>query len=160
MRVLRQKVFSLLTERIREEYLIKPGDFDKFPKIVQNYYLQGINKDFYDLINLQGCHGFNPFPTPILDKKPNKDGYIPLFAENQDYADLDNPTVYYKDGVLFKKTGIFFKKIVPMSDLEFKSFLLNSMINEDDLGQEWKQHPNGNRIIAIEEKMERKINRL
>lgn len=68
MRVLRQKVFSLLTERIREEYLIKPGDFDKFPKIVQNYYLQGINKDFYDLINLQGCHGLNPFPTPILDK--------------------------------------------------------------------------------------------
>lgn len=47
-----------------------------------------------------------------------------------------------------------------MSDLKFKSFLLNSMINEDDLGQEWKQHPNGNRIIALEEKMERKINRL
>ena len=47
-----------------------------------------------------------------------------------------------------------------MSDLEFKSFLLNSMINEDDLGQKWKQYSNGNRIIALEEKMERKINRL
>lgn len=160
MRVLKQKVFSLLTEQVREEYLTKPGDFDKLPKIVQNYYLQGINKDFYDLINLQGCHEFNPFPTPILDKKPDKNGYIPLFAENQDYADLDNPVVYYKDGVLFKKTGIFFKKIVPMNDLEFKSFLLNDIINGDGLGQEWKQHPNGNRIIALEEKMERKINRL
>lgn len=68
-------------------------------------------------------------------------------------------SIYYKDGELYKRSGIFFKKFSPISNLEFKNFLLNS-IEEDGVGQEWEPHPNGQKIIALEGKIKSKIERL
>ena len=159
MKIYRLKRFSQVTEQVREEYITVPGDISNLPEIVQRYYKVGLNKDFLELINLQGCHEYNPFPVPIIDDKVDKEGLSPIFAENQDSGDMGSFSIYHKDGELYKRSGIFFKKFSPMSNLEFKNFLLNS-IEEDRVGQEWVSHPNGRKIIALEEKIKSKIEKL
>lgn len=150
----------MLVEGVEENYTVIPKNLNRLPLVVQNYYKQGLNKDFLDLIRLQDCHEFNPFPVPVINGPIEKSKYTPIFADDQDSHDLGKATIYVDDeGNLIKKSGLIFKDYKKIDHHAFKNFLL-STIKYEKYGKDWEKHPNGKKIMDLEEKIARKIERL
>lgn len=165
--VLKRKYYSsgMNREMTKLEYDTPSKEVLKtLPLIVNKYYNLGLNKDFYSLFKLLDVDDeYNPYPVPVVNRDDDfikkKDNLMPLFAEDQDSLDLGSFIIYYdNNGNLFKKKGIFFSKMVPMSDEDFKTFLMNSIVdNECDYSS---YGPMGNKIKSLESLIKTKINKL
>lgn len=162
----RRKYFSASLDRemTRLEYETPSKDKCKnLPLIVNKYYSLGLNKDFHTLIKLMDVENeYNPYPVPVINRDDDfikkKDGLTPLFAEYQDSLNLGDFIIYHDEkGNLFKKKGIFFSKMVPMSDKEFKQFLMDSIINNE---YDVSEDPNSGRIRSLESLIKTKIEKL
>ena len=150
MIVLRNKEFSWQEDMIKNGYLKVPSI--TLPKVISDYYKSGLNKDFYELCKLVGDY----YPFPVFGQEQKND-YLSAFSD--DGEGLIISVWVDEKGNLFKKTGLFFTSFKPMSNEEFKEFLIEPL-REDEFGEEYKDDPNYNKIKNLELKMKRKIENL
>lgn len=165
MKIIRQKVFSLVAESSFFNKLPRKEVFNSLPKIIQNYYKVGLNKDFLKLSELQDTLGDSPFPTPCFSEVYEKDGitYLSLFADTEDLANLGGCTIWYRKGSdkLYKCIQRFFsKKFIEITNQEFKTYLSSGIEEDDEVGEAWLEHPNYNKISSLEKEVLKKINKL
>ena len=149
-----------------KEQMATPEDLSSFPKLIQKYYQLGINKDFYRLAQLQDTISLDcmvgPIPCPnMFTEKNNGKNYKSLFGWGIDDIDLGNADIWYdEDGNLYKKSGIIFKTFKKIGVNEFKDYLKKQIIEDDDIGEAYKDDKNYHQIAILEKQIISKIDKL
>lgn len=156
----------MTSKYIEETMTSVPANLKSLPKPIQKYYQLGINKDFYKLAKLQDTikMGLCVGPIPCIDvftEEKNSVTYKSLFGWNFDYIDLGHADIWYDSkGSLYKKSGIIFKSFKQIGIGEFKDYLKKQLIEDDFLGEAYKEDKNYQQIVSLEKQIVNKIDKL
>ena len=163
MIIVRQKAFSMRAERV-EKIMASPSNLKELPQPIQKYYQQGINKDFYKLAQLQNSGEYMVGPIPCIGmftEEKNNQIYKSLFAWSLDDIDLSSANIWYDEsGNLYKKSGVIFKSFKQIGINELKDYLKKQIIEDDEIGEAYKDDKNYKQIASLEKQIISKIDRL
>jgi hypothetical protein len=166
MIILRQKTFSMKEEQLKELLYFTPDNIKKLPQPIQKYYQYGINKDLYKLAQLQNTIGLDcvlgPIPCPDeFEEEKNGQIYRSLFGWDIEDIDLDHADIWYDEsGNLYKKSGIIFKSFNKIGVNDLKDYLKKQIIEDDEIGETYKDDKNYKQIVSLEKQIISKIDKL
>lgn len=166
MKILRQKAFSMKEENIKKILIFTPKDLNKLPKIIQNYFKSGISNDLYKLAQLENTlqYDYVVGPVPCIGKfSSEKNGQIfkSVFSQDLDLFYLDKADIWMDEsGNLYKKSGIIFSSFKQINNKELKDYLKKQIIEDDLIGEAYKEDANYSKIVALEKQILAKIDRL
>ena len=149
-----------------EKIMASPSNLKELPQPIQKYYQLELNKDFYRLAQLQNTIVDECMigPIPCLDEFDKKKGnkiYKSLFSHDLDSLDLGQADIWYDEGGnLFKKSGIFIKSFKQIEVNDLKDYLKKQIIEDDEIGEIYKDDENYKQIVSLEKQIISKINKI
>lgn len=155
-----------MSESIEKTMTSIPANLKNLPKPIQKYYQTGINMDFYKLAKLQDTikMGICVGPIPCVDvftEEKNNVTYKSLFSWDFDSIDFGRADIWYDDkGNLYRKSGIIFKSFKKIGVDELKDYLKKQLIEDDFLGEAYKEDKNYQQIVFLEKQIVNKIDKL
>ena len=165
MIIARQKFFSMKEENWKEQ-MSTPSNLKSLPSPIQRYYQSGINNDFYKLAQIQGTISLNcmvgPIPCPeMFTEEKNGKTYMSLFGWSMDDIDLGLIDIWADEsGNLYKKSGVIFKSFKQIGINELKDYLKKQIIEDDEIGEAYKDDKNYKQIVSLEKQIISKIDKL
>jgi len=103
-------------------------------------------------------------PIPCIGmftEEKNNQIYKSLFGWGLDDIDLGSANIWYdKSGNLFRKSGIIFKSFKQIGINELKDYLKKQIIEDDEIGEAYKDDKNYKQIQFLEKQIISKIDKL